>query len=166
MVKDAVNKHPWGPGSIWHRGQVAVAWWLEFSQGCIAPCCPRKSQEEKTQYSCPPVSLSPGRAPALKEQCEMDNSHIFWVSQGCRSLLLPQPPWLPLPRGHLTKRRVLDVGQQEAWANRCTHTPYTFSTPKKWQGIWKKEKEAAGVQGRAPLSLLEVSEEQRSLPAA
>jgi len=34
-------------------------------------------QEEKTQYSCPPVSLSPRRASALKEQCEMDNSHIF-----------------------------------------------------------------------------------------
>ena len=30
-------------------------------------------------------------------------------------------PWLPLPRGHLTTRRVLDVGQQETWANRCIH---------------------------------------------
>ena len=76
----------------------------------------------------------------------MDNSHIFWVSQQCRSLLLPQPLWLPLPRGLLTKRRVLDVDQRGSMCKQVhthahTHTPYTpFSTPKKWQGIWKKEK--------------------------
>ena len=46
------------------------------------------------------------------------------------------------------------------------HTPYTlFSTPKKWQGIWKKENEAASIQERAPLSLAEASEEQWRLPA-
>ena len=102
----------------------------------------------------------------------MDNSHIFWVSQGCRFLLLPQLQWLPLSRGHLTTRRVLDMDQQEASASRCVHTrawahtrtlPTHSPLPGNGREYWEKKR---GSQGRASLSLPEISEEQQGPPAA
>ena len=48
-----------------------------------------------------------------------------------------------------------------------THTLPTHSPlPRNGREYGKKEKEAAGIQGRAPLSLLDFSEEQWSPPAA
>lgn len=65
--------------------------------------------------------------------------------------------------GLLTSRRVLDMDQQGSMCKQaCAHTLYPpFSIPKKWQGIQKKEKEAASIGGKAPLS-----EEHWSPPAA
>ncbi|KAK1344875.1 hypothetical protein QTO34_013579, partial [Cnephaeus nilssonii] len=48
----------------------------------------------------------PGTVLALKEQCEMDNSHIFHISQQCRSLLLPWLPWMLPPLSSHTKKSI------------------------------------------------------------
>lgn len=73
----------------------------------------------------------------------MDNSHIFQVSQQCRSLLLPQPLQLLRSQSLLTARRIWDADLQRNMCKQmcvraCTHTPHTFLHSREMAGNTEK----------------------------
>lgn len=86
-----------------------------------------------------PVSLSPETQWALKEQCEMDNSHFSSFSAVSVSAVATATAAAAPPSSHTKKSIRLGPGGsicKQACRHTHTHTlPTPFSTPKKWQGI-------------------------------
>lgn len=125
MEKEEINKHPRG----WGKPPAPQSGGYSFHKIAQQPAAPDSGRNRKRNIPVLLLSLSPGRASALKERCEMDNSHIFRVSQQHRSPLLPQPP-----RSLLATRRVLDTDQQGSACKQlvcvgaCAHT-HVLPTP-------------------------------------